>query len=88
MQVFDTLLCFSTNTCFLVFLHLSATSHGWAIKEDTMLTPLGYYEAYELVVVVSPKLSDLEKVTHTLPILLSKMSTCARAILSNRGSGN
>lgn len=40
---------------------LQATSHGWAIKEDTMLTPLGYYEAYELVVVVSPKLSDLEK---------------------------
>lgn len=26
-----------------------------------MLTPSGYYEAYELVVVVSPRLSDLEK---------------------------
>lgn len=27
----------------------------------SMLTPLGYYEAYELVVVMSPKLGDLEK---------------------------
>lgn len=26
-----------------------------------MVTPLGFYEAYELVVVVSPKLTDLEK---------------------------
>lgn len=26
-----------------------------------MLTPLGYYEAYELVVVVSPRLTDMEK---------------------------
>jgi ribosomal protein S6 len=28
---------------------------------NNMLTPLGYYEAYELVVVLSPRLSDLEK---------------------------
>ena len=33
-----------------------------AAATNNMLTPLGYYEAYELVVVLSPRLSDLEKV--------------------------